>query len=83
MLLILQTIRIPFPELWLSVDPKYSVAKNLKALCARHRWTFRPETSKWEIPAETAKAKAAGTVIDPIDVYIEVAGGKCIAATRR
>ena len=26
--------------------------------------------------AETAKAKAADTVIDPIDVYIEVAGGK-------
>jgi hypothetical protein len=26
--------------------------------------------------AETAKAKAADTVIDPIDVYIEVEGGK-------
>jgi hypothetical protein len=26
--------------------------------------------------AETAKAKAADTVIDPIDVYIEVSGGK-------
>jgi hypothetical protein len=26
--------------------------------------------------AETAKAKAADTVIDPIDVYIEVNGGK-------
>lgn len=25
---------------------------------------------------ETAKAKVADTVIDPIDVYIEVAGGK-------
>jgi hypothetical protein len=25
---------------------------------------------------ETANAKAADTVIDPIDVYIEVAGGK-------
>jgi hypothetical protein len=25
---------------------------------------------------ETAKAKAADTVIDPIDVYIEIAGGK-------
>jgi hypothetical protein len=26
--------------------------------------------------AETAKAKAADTVIDPIDVYIEIDGGK-------
>jgi hypothetical protein len=26
--------------------------------------------------AETAKAKAADTVIDPVDIYIEVAGGK-------
>jgi hypothetical protein len=25
---------------------------------------------------ETAKAKAAGTVIDPIDIYIEVVGGQ-------
>ena len=25
---------------------------------------------------EVAKAKAAHTVIDPVDVYIEVAGGK-------
>jgi hypothetical protein len=24
---------------------------------------------------ETAKAKAADTVIDPIDVYVEIAGG--------
>jgi hypothetical protein len=26
--------------------------------------------------AETAKAKAADTVIDPVDIFIEVAGGK-------
>ena len=26
--------------------------------------------------AETAKAKSADTVIDPVDIYIEVAGGK-------
>jgi hypothetical protein len=26
--------------------------------------------------AETAKAKAADTVIDPVDIYVEVAGGK-------
>ena len=25
--------------------------------------------------AETAKAKAADTVIDPIDIYIEIPGG--------
>ena len=59
--------------------------------CSNHRIFKHAETNRVSIlcenvdlakmqetmgAAETAKAKAADTVIDPIDVYIEVAGGK-------
>ena len=59
--------------------------------CSNHRIFKHAETNRVSIlcenvdlakmqetmgAAETAKAKVADTVIDPIDVYIEVAGGK-------
>ena len=59
--------------------------------CSNHRIFKHAETNRVSIlaenvdlsemqetmgTAETAKAKAADTVLDPIDVYIEVEGGK-------
>jgi hypothetical protein len=59
--------------------------------CSNHRIFKHAETDRVSIvcenvdlakmkatlgSADTAKAKAADTVIDPIDLYIEVAGGK-------
>jgi hypothetical protein len=59
--------------------------------CSNHRIFKHPEANRVSIlcenadlakmqatleAPETAKAKAADTVIDPIDIYIEVAGGK-------
>lgn len=52
---------------------KHAEANRISILCENVDLAKMQATM--EAP-ETAKAKAADTVIDPIDVYIEIAGGK-------
>jgi len=52
---------------------KHAEANRVSILCENVDLAKMQETMG---AAETVKAKAADTVIDPIDVYIEVAGGK-------
>jgi hypothetical protein len=52
---------------------KHAEANRVSILCENVDLAKMQETMG---AVETVKAKAADTVIDPIDVYIEVAGGK-------